>query len=81
MDTVHVDGIMMKIAEQGVLFAFMLLCIIGLCVVIRSMYTRINQQTDQQQKILIDSTLAINNNTAALGALVKQVERLDNNAR
>lgn len=78
MEPVHVDGIMMKIAEQGVLFAFMLLCIVGLCAVIRSMYSRIIQQADQQQKILIDSTLAINNNTEALGALVKQVERLDN---
>ena len=76
METVRVDGLLMKVAEQGALVAFMLLVIVGLCYVLRSMYSRIIQQADQQQKILIDSTIAITNNTSALGALTKQVERL-----
>ena len=76
MEPVHVDGLLMKVAEQGALVAFMLLVIVGLCYVMKSMYSRIVQQADQQQKILIDSTIAITNNTSALGALTKQVERL-----
>ena len=76
MEPVHVDGLLMKVAEQGALVAFMLLVIVGLCYVLKSMYSRIIQQADQQQKILIDSTIAITNNTSALGALTKQVERL-----
>jgi len=76
MEPVRVDGILMKVAEQGALCAFMLLVIIGMALVAKAMYNRIIQQADQQQKVLIDSTLAINNNTTALGALTKQVERL-----
>lgn len=76
MEPVHIDGVLMKVAEQGALCAFMLLVILGLCWVVKSMYARVINQADQQQKILIDSTLAINNNTTALGALTKQVERL-----
>ena len=78
METAALDanGAIAKIVEQGALFAFMLLCIIVLVFVVKAMYNRIMQQTDQQTKILLDSTLAINNNTAALGALTKQVERL-----
>jgi len=76
MEPVRVDGILMKVAEQGAMCAFMLLVLLGLCWVVKSMYARVLQQADQQQKILIDSTLAINNNTTALGAMIKQVERL-----
>lgn len=73
---IQMSGMFGKVAEQGALFAFMLLVLIGLCFVIKAMYARTIDQADQQQKILLDSTLAINNNNTALAALTKQVERL-----
>lgn len=55
----------------------MLLVILGLCLVARVLYNRNIKQGDDQQKTLIDSTLAINNNTVALNALTKQIERMN----
>ena len=54
----------------------MLLVIIGLCLVIKVLYNRNIKQGDDQQKALIDSTIAINNNTLAVNALTKQIERM-----
>lgn len=72
------DAVTAKIVEQGALFAFMFFCVVGLCLVIKALYARITKNSDDQQKIIVDSTLAINNNTTALSALTKQVERLAN---
>jgi putative Mn2+ efflux pump MntP len=78
MDTLPIDtgGMLSRVAEQGALFAFMMLCIIGLCLVIKVLYNRNIKQGDDQQKALIDSTVAINNNTLAVNALTKQIERM-----
>lgn len=61
MDGIAVDtgGMFSKVAEQGALFAFMLLVIIALCVVIKVLYNRNIKQGDDQQKALIDSTLSL----------------------
>lgn len=82
MDVLPVDpnNIVNSVAQQGALFGFMLLVILGLCLVARVLYNRNIKQGDDQQKTLIDSTLAINNNTVALNALTKQIERM-NDAR
>jgi len=79
METLPIEtgGIFAKVAEQGALFAFMLLVMIGLCLVIKTLYNRNVKQGDDQQKSLIDSTLAINNNTLAINALTKQIEKMD----
>lgn len=79
MENIPVDTSVMlsKVAEQGVLFAFMLLVIIVLIMVIRALYGRNVKQGDEQQKTLIDSTLAINNNTLAVTALTRQIERMN----
>ncbi len=69
-----------KVAEQGALAAFMLLVIIALVMAVKMLYTRNVEQGAENVKALIDSTTAINNNTAALGLLAKQVERLENHA-
>ncbi len=80
METLPIDtgGMFSKVAEQGALFAFELLVIIGLCLVIKVLYNRNVKQGDDQMKALIDSTLAINNNTLALTALTKQIELMNN---
>ena len=67
-------------AEQGALAAFMLLVIIALVMAVKMLYGRNVEQGAENVKALIDSTTAINNNTAALGMLAKQVERLENHA-
>jgi putative Mn2+ efflux pump MntP len=79
MDVLPVDpnSIVNSVAQQGALFGFMLLVILGLCLVARVLYNRNIKQGDDQQKTLIDSTLAINNNTVALNALTKQIERMN----
>ena len=78
MEGIAVDtgGMLSKVAEQGALFAFMMLVIVALCVVIKVLYNRNIKQGDDQQKALIDSTIAINNNTLAVNALTKQIERM-----
>lgn len=79
MDVLPVDpnSIVNSVAQQGALFGFMMLVIIGLCIVAKVLYSRNIKQGDDQQKTLIDSTLAINNNTVALNALTKQIERMN----
>lgn len=67
-----------KVAEQGALIAFMLLVIITLVMAIKMIYERNVQQGADNLKALIDSTTAINNSTAALNMLSKQIERLEN---
>lgn len=83
MDVLPVDPSSMvnSVAQQGALFGFMLFVIVGLCTVIKVLYGRNIKQGDDQQKTLIDSTLAINNNTIALNALTKQIERMNDVVR
>lgn len=80
MDTLPIEtgGMFSKVAEQGALFAFMLLVLIGLSIVVKVLYNRNIKQGDDQLRSLIDSTLAINNNTLALNALTKQIELMNN---
>lgn len=75
MDT---TGLVNKVGEQGPLAAFMLLCIIALLLAVKMLYGRNVEQGKENVTALIDSTTAINNNTAALGMLTKQIERLEN---
>lgn len=78
MENIAVDtgGMFTKVAEQGALFAFMLLVIVGLCLVIRTLWAEMKKQGADVQKALIDSTIAVNNNTAAVSLLTREVERL-----
>jgi hypothetical protein len=78
VNPVETGGIITKITEQGSLVAFELLVIIFLTLVIKTLYNRNVKQGDDQQKALIDSTLAINNNTLALNALTRQIEMMNN---
>ncbi len=80
MDPVNTTGLMDKVAEQGALAAFMLLVVIALAMAVKMLYNRNIEQGKENVTALIDSTAAINNNTAALGLLTKQIERLENNA-
>lgn len=75
MDT---TGLINKVGEQGPLAAFMLLCLIVLVIAVKMLYSRNQEQGKENVTALIDSTTAINNNTAALGLLTKQIERLEN---
>ena len=59
----------------------MLFVIVLLCLVVRTLYNRNIKQGEDLQKALIDSTVAINNNTSALNALTRQFERMEDNAR
>lgn len=79
MDVLPVDanGMLNSVAQQGALFAFMLFVILSLGIVCRTLYNRNVKQGDDQAKALIDSTLAINNNTLAINALTKQIEKMD----
>lgn len=67
-------------AQQGPLFGFMLFVIVVLLYVAWSFYQRNIKQGEDNAKALMDSTLAINNNTMALNALIKEIERI-NDAR
>lgn len=78
MEPVVTTGLLNKVAEQGALAAFMLLVIIVLVMAVKMLYSRNVDQGAENVKALVDSTAAINNNTAALGMLAKQVERLEN---
>lgn len=80
MEPVGTTGLLNKVAEQGALAAFMLLVIIVLVMAVKMLYQRNVDQGAENVKALVDSTSAINNNTAALGMLGKQIERLENNA-
>lgn len=80
MDPVNATGLMDKVAEQGPLAAFMLLVIIALACAVKMLYARNVEQGKENVTALIDSTTAINNNTAALSLLTKQIERLEKNA-
>lgn len=78
MGAVETSGLMNKVAEQGALAAFMLLVIIILVLAVKMLYERNVQQGAENVRALVDSTSAINNNTAALSMLGKQIERLEN---
>ena len=80
MEPVATTGLLNKVAEQGALAAFMLLVIIVLVMAVKMLYERNVQQGQENVQALVDSTEAINNNTAALSMLGKQIERLENNA-
>lgn len=75
MDT---TGLVNKVGEQGPLTAFMLLCLIAAIFAIKILYNRNQEQGKENVTALIDSTTAINNNTAALTLLTRQIERLEN---
>lgn len=78
MEPVATTGLLNKVAEQGALAAFMLLVIIVLVMAVKMLYERNTQQGSENVKALVDSTTAINNNSAALEMLGKQIERLEN---
>lgn len=80
MEPVVTTGLLDKVAEQGALAAFMLLVIIVLVMAVKMLYERNVQQGQENVQALVDSTEAINNNTAALSMLGKQIERLENHA-
>lgn len=76
---VETSGIVSAITEKNSLIAFELFTIIALVAVIRTLYSRNVKQGDDNAKALMDSTVAINNNTLALNALTKQIERMNEN--
>lgn len=78
MDPVNATGLLDKVAEQGALAAFMLLTILALSWAVKMLYSRNVEQGKENVTALIDSTTAINNNTAALSLLTRQIERLEN---
>lgn len=80
MEPVSTTGLMSKVAEQGALAAFMLLVITVLVLAVKMLWDNNREQGKENTKALIDSTSAINNNTAALAMLGKQIERLENHA-
>lgn len=77
MEPVVTTGLLDKVAEQGALAAFMLLVIIALVMTVKMLYERNVQQGADNMKVLIDNNTALNNNTAALNMLGKQMDRLE----
>lgn len=77
MDSVPIDpnGLITYITEKNSLVGLELLIIICLVFVIRTLYNRNIMLGDNYSKALLDSTLAVNNNTTALNALTKEIER------
>ncbi len=80
MEPVATTGLINEVAKQGALAAFMLLVIIVLVMAVKMLFDNNRDQGKENTKALIDSTVAINNNTAALAMLGKQIERLENHA-
>lgn len=78
VSTINPNGMFSVISQQGALFSFQLLAILGLALVCKTLYTRNVKQGDDNAKALVDSTLAINNNTLALTALTREIERTNN---
>lgn len=78
MQPVDANSLFSQIAQQGALFAFMLLVIIVLVMAIRVLYTRNVALGDMFQKALTDSTVAVNNNTLAQNAIARQIEVMTN---
>ena len=78
MEPVATNGLLNKVVEQGSLYAFMLLVIIVLLIAFKALWDSYKEQGKESSKALLDSTVAINNNTAALTMLGKQIERLEN---
>lgn len=64
-----------QITEKNSLVAFQLFLNIILVYAAKTLYDRNVKQGDDQAKALTDSTVAINNNTMALNALIKEIER------
>lgn len=79
MEPVATTGLINEVAKQGALVTFMLLVIIILVLAVKMLYERNVQQGADNVKALVDSTVAINNNSAALEMLGKQIERLEKN--
>lgn len=80
MEALPVDtsNLFNKIAEQGALFAFMLLVMLVMSIVIRTLYKRNIELGDGLHKALTDSTVAINNNTISNNSLTRQIEVMNN---
>jgi len=78
METItQADKVVASIMQQGVLFSFMILVILSLVYVVKTLYHRNIIQGESNSKALVDSTIAINNNTMVQEALTKQIERLN----
>jgi hypothetical protein len=79
MEVVPVDttGLIGSITEKNSLIAFELLIILAMGLVVKTLYGRNVKLGDDQAKALMDSTVAINNNTLALSALTKEIERIN----
>lgn len=78
MQPVETTQMLSKVAEQGALFAFMLLVIIALFFVCKTLYNRNVMLGDSLVKIITDNTVSNNNSTLALTALTRQIEVLNN---
>jgi hypothetical protein len=79
MDITPIDtnNVLSAVTEKNSLVAFQLFAIIALGYVASTLYKRNVKQGDDQAKALVDSTLAINNNTQALQLLTKEIERMN----
>lgn len=78
MQPVDTSSLFSQIAQQGALFAFMLLVIVVLGITTKALYGRNVALGDMFQKAILDSTIAINNNTVAQNAIARQMEFMNN---
>lgn len=78
MEPVGTTSLITQISQQGALASFMLLIIIFLVMAVKMLYQRNVDQGADNMKALVDSTVAVTNNTMALGLLTKEIERLQN---
>jgi len=71
MDVLPIDPttLVNNVSHAGPLVSFLLLDILVLLVAVRVLFNRVMKVGDDRQADLIASTLAINNNTAALNNL------------
>lgn len=74
IDTAAMIG---EVSKDNPLNAFMMFVIIALIGAIAALYRRLIKLGDDQQSNLIASTVALNNNTAALEALQEQSKRTE----
>ncbi|MFN5173594.1 MAG: hypothetical protein ACK5WY_08010 [Holosporaceae bacterium] len=77
MDMLPIDptALVTNVSQASPLVSFLLLDIIILVMVVKVLFNRMVKLGEDRQTDLINSTLAINNNTSALNNLIKILEQ------
>ena len=77
---IETANMLTAVTEKHSIIALLLLVVLVLCLVVRVLYQRNVAQCERLANSLVESTVAMNNNTKAMDALARQIERI-NDAR